>query len=53
MCAPMVEPFSRTQTVSSGLRCLRRMAVARPGGAAADDGDVVLHHIALRGAGVH
>src|SRR6187549_3494884 len=34
MCAPSVDPFSRMQTLSSGLRCLRRMAVARPAGPA-------------------
>ena len=34
MCAPTVEPFSRTQTRSSALRCLSRMAVASPAGPA-------------------
>ena len=33
-CAPTAEPFSSTQTLRSGLSCLRRMAHARPAGPA-------------------
>ena len=33
-CAPTAEPFSRMQTLRSGLSCFRRMAHDRPAGPA-------------------
>jgi len=44
MCAPTSEPFSMTATEHSGLRCLSRIAQARPG---ADDDHVVFHDFAF------
>jgi hypothetical protein len=50
MCAPGSEPFSSTTTDTSvpfsAASCLRRMAVAKPAGAATDDHHVVFHGFA-------